>query len=96
MTDWKNAGIDVVGLLMSACLLLFLIHLLGGSNAGIILFLLPGVWLWWVLRIGETLNLGPVAFLLFVQLMSYCWYVVLSYSVIKIFHAMYPTIPEKR
>jgi hypothetical protein len=96
MSDCKSAGIVAVGLLLSACLLLFLIHLFGGSNAGIILFLLPGVWLWLVLRIAETLNPGPITFMLFVMFMSYCWYFILSYFVIKIYRAMFPTIPEAR
>jgi hypothetical protein len=34
--------------------------------------------------------------LLFVAFMSYCWYFILSYFVIKIYRAMYPTIPESR
>ncbi len=95
MKDCKSAGIVAVGLLATASLLAFVIHLLSGLNAGFLFALLPGAWLTVILGMRASLIPGPIALLLFVLLVSYCWYFVLSYCAIKIWRAMYPPIPER-
>jgi hypothetical protein len=95
MADCKNAGIVAAGLLGTAALLVFINHLIGVFDLLFTLLLLPGAWLAMIF-LGGGAKPGPITFLLFVAFMSYCWYFILSYFVIKIYRAMYPTIPESR
>jgi hypothetical protein len=96
MSDSTSAGIVAAGLLGTAALIVFVIHFVGGFDAGLLLVLLPGAWLVVILSLGGSLKFGPITMFLFALFVSYFWYFVLSYFGIKIYRAMYPTIPEAR